>query len=54
MKKVFLYKKWNFLVFLNNLVYSGFFAYKKKYYFYVLILINSMFNKFIILVLFFS
>ena len=30
MKKVFLYKKWNFLVFLNNLVYSGFFAYKKK------------------------
>jgi hypothetical protein len=25
-----IYKKWNFLIFLNNLVFSGFYAYSKK------------------------
>lgn len=30
MKKIFLYKKWNFLVLLNNLVTSGFLIYQKK------------------------
>lgn len=30
MKKIFLYKKWSFLVLLNNLVILGFFVYKKN------------------------
>lgn len=30
MKKIFLYKKWNFLILLNNLVFLGFFVYTKK------------------------
>jgi len=30
MKVLYLYKKWNFLVLLNNLISIGFFVYKKK------------------------
>lgn len=30
MKKIFLYKKWNFLILLNNLITSGFSVYTKK------------------------
>lgn len=30
MKKLFIYKKWNFLIYLNNLVSSGLFIYSKK------------------------
>jgi hypothetical protein len=30
MKKLFIYKKWNFLLLLNNLVSVGLFAYSKK------------------------
>lgn len=30
MKKIFLYKKWNFLILLNNLIISGFSVYTKK------------------------
>ena len=30
MRKLFIYKKWNILILLNNLIISGFFSYKKK------------------------
>ena len=30
MKKIFIYKKWNILILLNNLIISGFLSYKKK------------------------
>jgi hypothetical protein len=30
MKKVFIYRKWNFLILLNNLVSVGLFVYSKK------------------------
>lgn len=30
MKKLFLYKKWNILILLNNLMLTGFFIYTKK------------------------
>ena len=30
MKRIAIYRKWNFLVFLNGSISSGFFTYKKK------------------------
>lgn len=30
MKNFFIYKKWSFLILINNLVYYSFFCYKKK------------------------
>lgn len=30
MKKIFIYKKWNYIILLNNLINSGFFVYTKK------------------------
>ena len=30
MKKLFIYKKWNILILLNNLIVSGFLSFKKK------------------------
>lgn len=41
MKKIFLYKKWNFIVLLNNLINLGFFVYKKK-----IIFLNFDVNKY--------
>lgn len=33
MKKVFLYKRWSYLIFLNNLMMSGFFVFSKFFFF---------------------
>ncbi len=30
MKYIFLYRKWNFILFLNNVISLGFFVYNKK------------------------
>lgn len=31
MKSFFLYRKWNFILFLNNLISFGFYTYSKKF-----------------------
>lgn len=32
MKSFFLYRKWNFILFLNNLLTFGFYTYNKKFF----------------------